>query len=96
MEEEKSLPSGLWYVLSGITIGIALGILFAPKRGSELRKDIDHWIRNSRKKNRTWMNTLGSIVPLKVKAAATLGAVKAGGAEAIREVRESFFNGTDK
>ena len=96
MGEEKNSSLGLWYVVSGIAVGIALGILFAPKKGSELRDDIDQWSRNARKKSRTLMSSLSSMVPLKVKAAAALGAVKAGGAEALREVKESFMDGANK
>ena len=87
---EKSAVSGLWYVLGGAAIGALLGVLFAPKKGSELREDIGEWGRKGRETSQTLMGRLGAMIPFRVKAAAALGAAKAGGAEAIREAKESL------
>ncbi len=90
MDHKKSSASGLWYLIGGAAIGTLLGVLFAPKKGSELREDIGEWGRKGREKSQTLMTKLSAMVPFRVKAAAAFGAVKAGGAEAIRETEESF------
>ena len=90
MEQEKSRDSGLWYLIGGVAIGTVLGVLIAPKKGTETREDIGDWLRNGREKERSMMAKLSAMVPLKVKAAAALGAMKAGGAEAMREVAEKL------
>lgn len=90
MEEEKRSVSGLWYVIGGVAVGAILGVLLAPKKGSELREDIGELGRKGRDQSRTLMTKLGAMIPLKIKAAAAFGAVKAGGAEAIREAKECF------
>jgi gas vesicle protein len=97
MEREEGSESGLWYLIAGAAIGTVLGVLIAPKKGSETREDIGDWLRDGREKNATMTSTLGAIVPLKVKAAAALGAMKAGGTEALREVAEHLnLDGTDR
>lgn len=89
-ENEKSRESGLWYLIGGVAIGTVLGMLFAPKKGSKLREDIGEWGRKGRDTGRTLMGRLGAMIPFRVKAAAAFGAAKAGGAEAIREAKESL------
>lgn len=96
-EKEKGTESGLWYVIGGMAIGTALGMLFAPKKGSELREDLGEWGRKGRDTSRTLMSKLGAMVPFRVKAAAAFGAAKSGGAEAIREAKEVLsFDGARK
>lgn len=90
MDHQKRSSSGLWYVIGGVAIGTVLGLLLAPKKGSELVEDLGEWSRNRRAKNGTLFSKLMGMVPLRVKAAATIGAAKAGGAEAIREAKENL------
>ena len=87
-EKAKNTSSWFWYMIGGAAVGAALGMLFAPKKGSELREDINELGRQGREKGRTMMDNLEAMVPFRVKAAAALGAMKEGGAEAIREAKE--------
>lgn len=90
MENEKSRVSPLWYALGGAAIGIVVGVLYAPKKGSELRLDFVAWRRKTREKKEALMRRLDGMIPLRVKAAAALGALKSGGAEALEIVKEDF------
>jgi gas vesicle protein len=97
MDRNGDSESGLLYLVVGAAIGTVLGVLIAPKKGSETREDIGDWLRDGREKNATMMAKLGAMVPLKVKAAAALGALKAGGAEAMREVADHLnLDGADR
>ena len=97
MEHEKKKASGLWYLIGGVAIGTVLGTLFAPKKGSKLREDIREWSRRGREKRNSLMSALSAMVPRRIKAAAALGALKAGGAEAIQVVKEDFnIDGANK
>jgi len=97
MEQKKYSGSPLWYVIGGVAIGAVLGVFFAPKKGSELRSDIGEWARMNRETSKTLMTRLSSMIPFRVKAAATLGAIKAGGAEAIQVAKEDLhLDGANK
>jgi gas vesicle protein len=90
MNDEQSRISPLWYALGGAVAGVALGMLYAPKKGSELRSDITEWRLKTLAKKEAMMRKLNTMIPLRVKAAAALGALKAGGIEAIEVVKEDF------
>ncbi len=88
MHQERRSESGLWYMIGGMAVGAVLGVLFAPKKGRETREDFGDWLRDGREREKSIMSKLSAMVPLRVKAAAALGAMKAGGAEAIREAAQ--------
>jgi gas vesicle protein len=87
MENTTSTSSGF---LSGIVIGAVLGVLFAPKKGAELRGDMTDWTNRGREKTQDLYSKIKDMIPGQVKAAAAVGAVRDGGREAYREVKTKF------
>jgi gas vesicle protein len=71
MEKERGV-SGMWYLLGGAVVGAAAGVLLAPKKGSEMRKDLSRYIPA-----RVKAAAVGGAVKSGVREAAHIGAVKA-------------------
>lgn len=42
--------TGLFYFLAGTAVGAALGVLFAPRSGSETREHVGEWLKERRAK----------------------------------------------
>lgn len=51
--KENKPSSGVWYLLGGLAVGAAAGLLFAPKKGSESRGELEAWGRRSRERARS-------------------------------------------
>jgi gas vesicle protein len=84
METNKSESSwGVWYILGGLAVGAAAGLLWAPKSGIETRGDIEEWRVRNRKKALSWLSSVGDAIPFRVKAAAGIGAAKGATKEAL-------------
>lgn len=77
-----------WYFLGGLIVGSAAGLLLAPKGGSEMRNDIEEYSRLGRKKAQSWLSSIGSVIPMRVKVAAGVGAVKNGVNEAFELAKD--------
>jgi gas vesicle protein len=86
-KEDASYSTG-WYLLGGLVIGAAAGLLLAPKKGSETLEDIDAWRKRTREKSRDMLARIGNALPSRVKAAGTFGAVKGATSEAFHESRD--------
>lgn len=89
MKEDRS-TSTVGYFIGGAALGAVLALLFAPKSGSDTRRDIgEAWERNS-EKGRSVVSRLLERIPGRVKAAAAFGAAREGGREAYREGKEKI------
>jgi gas vesicle protein len=88
--EESEGTSAFGWFLAGAVIGGVLGVLYAPKAGSELRGSLGDYARDTSDKARGIMGRISDRIPGRVKAAAGFGAVKEGGREAFREAKEGI------
>ena len=87
METEEKTPS-IGLVLGALATGVVLGMLFAPKKGSELRDDLGDMFRRNRDKARDLAESIGEKIPSRVKIAAGLGAAKGAAAEVLHEAND--------
>jgi len=96
MKHEDKRDSGLWYVIGGMAIGVALGLLLAPKRGSELREDIASWAARAGKGPPADVQSKLD-GPVSGSGGRGTGSREGGGAEALDEVKESLsLDGANK
>ena len=80
-EGKKGLPK--WaYLLGGVAVGAAAGMLYAPKKGSETRADIADWTKKRNDERKAFMARMKREVPVAVAAA------KERAQEAIAAVKE--------
>ena len=89
-KEEKSYGPPAVYMLSGVAIGAALGLLFAPKKGSELRDDLAEFGRRNGEKGRQLYARVKEMIPTRFKAAGAVGAAQGMGAEALEVAQEEI------
>jgi gas vesicle protein len=80
-EEKKGVPP--WaYLLGGVVVGAAVGILFAPKKGSELREDIKDWSKARAEKGQAFL------ARMKKEAPAAIEHAKERAQEALAAIKE--------
>jgi gas vesicle protein len=91
-ENTTSGVSGFWYLLGGLAVGAAAGVLLAPKSGAETREDIEGWGKRSGEKAQSLIARVGNAIPFRVKAAAAVGAVKGGAKEAVNAAHDGIRN----
>lgn len=61
--------SGTWHLLVGAAIGVALGLLFAPKVGKETREELGEWGRRNRERGRALLARINAMIPGGLRAA---------------------------
>jgi gas vesicle protein len=81
IEEKKGVPP--WaYLLGGVAVGAAVGVLFAPKKGSELRADIRDWTKRRSEEGKAFLARIKKTSPTALENA------KERAQEAIAAVKE--------
>ena len=83
---EEGSSSLVWFV-TGAAIGAVLGVLYAPKAGSEIRGTLGDYARDVGERSKGLAGRISDRIPARVKAAAGFGAIKEGGREAFREAK---------
>jgi len=89
MGSEGRKTSGISAALLGVAGGVILGMLFAPKKGVELRTDAAQWLRRNREKILMLAIEIGEEIPVGVKIAGVCGVIKAITAYMLRDTKES-------
>ncbi len=74
--------------LIALGTGIALGMLLAPKKGSEMRDDLTDVLRRNREKALGLAAKIAWEIPRRFKIAAGVGAAKGVAVEALHEARD--------
>jgi gas vesicle protein len=82
IQEEKSSGSSAWFLLGGLIVGAAAGLLLAPQSGVETREDLETWRRRGAERARALLERVNDALPSRIKAAAAVGAVKGAAQEA--------------
>jgi len=62
---ENKLTKALPWFIGGVVVGAAVGVLYAPKKGEETRRDVAEWLRQKREETRELANRLKNRIPAK-------------------------------
>lgn len=95
IREQESSTSPLWYLVGGLIVGAAAGLLLAPQSGTETREDIEEWRQRSVEKARSLFARVSDALPSRIKTGAALGAVKGGAKSAASAVRDGVRQFTE-
>lgn len=82
MADNKVLKTLAW-ALGGVAVGAAVGILYAPKAGTQTRSDLAEWLRRKREQSRDLATRLRDRIPAKKEQ---VTAAFRAGKEAYQEV----------
>ena len=85
MDTQNKTVSAGFYLFAGTVVGTALGLLFAPKKGSELRADVGEFGNRARKKGQQLYARAKKGIPAGISAA--VGAVQKTGHQVMREAK---------
>jgi gas vesicle protein len=60
---ESKVSGAVWSLLTGVALGAALGLLFAPKSGLESREEIESWLKRRRKEGEDTISEIRERIP---------------------------------
>lgn len=72
-EDEDKKTSSFVYLIGGLAVGAVCGLLFAPKKGSELIEDIGDWGRETKERGRDLVSRAKEYIPHRVRSARDAG-----------------------
>lgn len=64
----KEKTASLSYLIGGLLVGAACGVLFAPKKGSDLREDILDWGHDKKERGQEMLARAKEYIPHRVKS----------------------------
>lgn len=67
-EDEGKKTSSFVYLIGGFAVGAVCGLLFAPKKGSELIEDIGDWGRETKERGRDLYSRAKEYIPHRVRS----------------------------
>jgi gas vesicle protein len=82
--ENEKASSVVPFVLGGIALGAVCGVLFAPKKGSELRADMRDWGRKKRLEGAELYDRVKHLLPTTGEIVDAIDGAKDAGRMAIR------------
>lgn len=88
-EKRQSVPAAA-YALGGAVVGATLALLFAPKKGSELREDIGEFGRTANRKGHELYARAKDMIPDRAKAVKLVGVAKGASRDALHDVKEKI------
>ncbi len=77
MKQEEESSSSFAYLFGGIVIGAVCGLLFAPKKGSELIEDINEWGHDTKERGQEMYSKVKEYIPHRVKRTVSDGVTAA-------------------
>ncbi|MCR4296477.1 MAG: YtxH domain-containing protein [Elusimicrobia bacterium] len=86
MRDEEKKTSSFAYLIGGLVVGAVVGLLFAPKKGSELIEDIGDWGRDTKERGRELYSRAKEYIPHRARSVP----------ESIRAAREAGEKAYDR
>ncbi len=92
MKQQEEKASSFAYLLGGFALGAVCGLLFAPKKGSELIEDINDWGRDTKERGQELYSKAKEYIPHRVKRSVAdgVGAAREAGERAYDRVKDKI------